>query len=79
MRKTWVVLDVYISESKPNHSRTTLCLSASRSVVYEWQGGNLVQVQQISSQGATDIQAFTVGSNAYLAIANSRNNGKISD
>ncbi|XP_030832667.1 adhesion G-protein coupled receptor V1 isoform X3 [Strongylocentrotus purpuratus] len=57
-----------------NYYDSSLASYEIMSVVYEWQGGNLVQVQQISSQGATDIQAFTVGSNAYLAIANSRNN-----
>ncbi|XP_041464132.1 adhesion G-protein coupled receptor V1-like [Lytechinus variegatus] len=56
-----------------NYYDSSLASYEIMSVVYEWQGGNLVQVQQISTQGATDIQAFTVGSNAYLAVANSRN------
>ncbi|XP_071506649.1 adhesion G-protein coupled receptor V1-like [Diadema antillarum] len=57
-----------------NYYDSSLASYEITSMVYEWQAGSLVPLQQIATSGATDIRAFSIGSNSYLAIANSRNN-----
>ncbi|MCP4362604.1 MAG: hypothetical protein GY796_31750 [Chloroflexi bacterium] len=40
------------------------------SIIYKWNGASFVEMQTILTNGALDWEFFTVGSEAYLAVAN---------
>ena len=48
-----------------------------RSTVYKWQQGSLIPFQQIDTQGATGVDAFSISASNYLVIANSQQNGRL--
>ena len=45
--------------------------------MYKWQQGSLIPFQQIDTQGATDVDIFSISASNYLVIANSQQNGKL--
>ena len=46
--------------------------------IYRWDGVSFVEVQAIPTSGATDWEVFTIGTDTYLAVANS-NDGTTND
>ncbi len=44
------------------------------SKIYQWNGVNFGEIQDISTNGARDMEIFMIGSDYYLAIANEYNN-----
>lgn len=47
-----------------------------RSRVYRWQNGILNEHQQLDTMGAADVETVMIGTNYFLVVANSRNDGK---
>ena len=47
------------------------------SKIYRWNGTGFVEFQAIPTQGAWDWESFSIGSDAYLAVANSNSGANV--
>ncbi len=56
-----------------NYTNSNASSTAIESVIYRWNGTNFSQYQSIPTQGAFAWEFFTVGKDAYLALANYKN------
>nr|XP_006812422.1 PREDICTED: G protein coupled receptor 98-like protein isoform X1 [Saccoglossus kowalevskii] len=69
--------EVYIAmASRYDSSQASLEID---SVIYKWNSNRLEEYQRISTQGATDVDAFTVGLDTYIVFANSKANDGSTD
>ncbi|XP_072038274.1 adhesion G-protein coupled receptor V1-like [Amphiura filiformis] len=57
-----------------NYYDTTIASYELRSTIFRWERGSLVPFQQLDTQGATDVDAFSISASNYLVIANSQQN-----